>query len=67
LHWRRQSDSQIETKGIISNKSTHIVSYADGVVTVGRSTDELKKTKKKVMKTEQVMGLNGQHAEDKRH
>jgi urease gamma subunit len=43
-----------------------MLAYADDV-RVGRSIDELKKTKQKVMKSEQVMGLNGQHAEDKRH
>jgi hypothetical protein len=48
-------------------RSTQILAFADDVVTVGRSIDKMKKTKKKVMKTEQVMGLNGQHAKDKRH
>jgi sorting nexin-29 len=47
------SDSEIETKGTIYNKSTQILAYADDIVTVGRSTDTLKK----LMKATQVMGL----------
>jgi len=38
--------SRTETKGILYNKSTQILVYADDVVTVGRSIDELKKDRR---------------------
>ena len=50
-------DPQIETKGILYNKNTHILAYADDVVAVGRSLDALKETMKELMKIARVMGL----------
>jgi hypothetical protein len=50
-------DSETETKGTVYNKSTQILAYADDTVTVGRSTDALRETLKKLMKVAQVMGL----------
>lgn len=65
LQWRRQSrDPHIKTKGIIHNKSTQTLTYADDTVTVGRSIDALKKTKK-VMKTAYVMGLTANRQKSK--
>jgi uncharacterized membrane protein len=40
-------DSQIETKGIIYNKNIQTLAYADCTVAVGRSINEMKKTKNK--------------------
>jgi sorting nexin-29 len=51
------TDSEIETKGTIYNKSTQILAYADDIVVVGRSTYALKETMKKLMKAAQVIGL----------
>jgi hypothetical protein len=50
-------DSEIETKGTAYNKSTQILAYAHDIVIVGRSTDALRETLKKLMKAAQVMGL----------
>jgi sorting nexin-29 len=50
-------DSEIETDGTTYNKGTQILAYADDIVIVGRSTDALKETIKKLMKAAQVMGL----------
>jgi sorting nexin-29 len=58
LPWEKVvRDSEIETKGTIYNKSTQILTYADDVVIVGRATDVLKETMKRLRKAAQVMGL----------
>lgn len=50
-------DSEIETERTTYNKSTEILAYADDTEKVGRSTEAMKETMKKSMKTAQVMGL----------
>jgi sorting nexin-29 len=50
-------NSEIETKGTTHNKSPQILAYTDDIVTVRRSTEALKETTKKSMKTAEVMGL----------
>jgi hypothetical protein len=44
-------DSETETEGTTYNKSAQILAYTDDVVTVGRSIEVLKETRKKSMKT----------------
>jgi sorting nexin-29 len=50
-------DSEMETEGTVYIKNSQILAYADDIVIIGRSTDVLKETMKKLMKAAQVMGL----------
>jgi hypothetical protein len=55
-------DPEIEAKGIIYNKMTQVLVYANAII--WRSIDLLKETMKKLTKAANVMGLC-QRAEDK--